>query len=52
MGSAGKEMEEECRQDGKDTKVNVSYQFLKFFLEDHEELARSTISFFLVQLRS
>lgn len=38
--SGGKETEEEHRKFGGDTDVDVSYQYLSFFLEDDEELAR------------
>ncbi|KAF8894494.1 hypothetical protein BD779DRAFT_1668995 [Infundibulicybe gibba] len=38
--SGGKETEEEHRRLGGDTEVDVSYQYLTFFLEDDEELAR------------
>lgn len=38
--SGGKETEEEHRRDGGDTEVDVSYQYLRFFLEDDEELER------------
>ncbi|TDL27643.1 tryptophanyl-tRNA synthetase [Rickenella mellea] len=37
--SGGKETEEEHRQFGGDPDVDVSYQYLSFFLEDDEELA-------------
>jgi tryptophanyl-tRNA synthetase len=36
--SGGKETEEEHRKYGGDTEVDVSYQYLTFFLEDDEEL--------------
>jgi tryptophanyl-tRNA synthetase len=36
--SGGKETEEEHRMYGGDTEVDVSYQYLTFFLEDDEEL--------------
>ncbi|THH16943.1 hypothetical protein EW146_g3776 [Bondarzewia mesenterica] len=36
--SGGKETEEEHRRLGGDTEVDVSYQYLSFFLEDDEEL--------------
>jgi tryptophanyl-tRNA synthetase len=36
--SGGKETEEEHRRLGGDTNVDVSYQYLSFFLEDDEEL--------------
>lgn len=36
--SGGKETEEEHRRLGGDTEVDVSYQYLTFFLEDDEEL--------------
>lgn len=36
--SGGKETEEEHRQFGGDTEVDVAYQYLTFFLEDDEEL--------------
>ncbi|KAJ7184361.1 hypothetical protein C8R46DRAFT_1299250 [Mycena filopes] len=38
--SGGKETEEEHRRLGGDTDVDVSYQYLTFFLEDDEELER------------
>ena len=37
--SGGKETEEEHRRLGGDPDVDVSYQYLSFFLEDDEELA-------------
>ncbi|KAF5324521.1 hypothetical protein D9611_004576 [Ephemerocybe angulata] len=37
--SGGQETEEEHRRLGGDTEVDVSYQYLTFFLEDDEELA-------------
>jgi tryptophanyl-tRNA synthetase len=36
--SGGKETEEEHRMYGGDTEVDVSYQYLTFFLDDDEEL--------------
>ncbi|TFY74407.1 hypothetical protein EWM64_g9605 [Hericium alpestre] len=39
--SGGKETEEEHRRLGGDTEVDVSYQYLSFFLEDDEELERT-----------
>jgi tryptophanyl-tRNA synthetase len=36
--SGGKETEEEHRREGGDTEVDVAYQYLRFFLEDDEEL--------------
>ena len=36
--SGGKETEEEHRRLGGDTDVDVSYQYLSFFVEDDEEL--------------
>lgn len=36
--SGGQETEEEHRLYGGDTEVDVSYQYLTFFLEDDEEL--------------
>lgn len=36
--SGGRETEEEHRMYGGDTEVDVSYQYLTFFLEDDEEL--------------
>ena len=36
--SGGRETEEEHRRLGGDTDVDVSYQYLSFFLEDDEEL--------------
>jgi len=38
--SGGKETEEEHRRLGGDTQVDVSYQYLTFFLDDDEELQR------------
>jgi tryptophanyl-tRNA synthetase len=38
--SGGKETEEEHRRLGGDTEVDVSFQYLSFFLEDDEELER------------
>jgi tryptophanyl-tRNA synthetase len=38
--SGGKETEEEHRRLGGDTVVDVSYQYLSFFLEDDEELEK------------
>ncbi|KAJ7090350.1 hypothetical protein B0H15DRAFT_261115 [Mycena belliarum] len=38
--SGGKETEEEHRRLGGDTEVDVSYQYLTFFLDDDEELER------------
>ncbi|EGN96245.1 hypothetical protein SERLA73DRAFT_185886 [Serpula lacrymans var. lacrymans S7.3] len=38
--SGGKETEEEHRKYGGDTEVDVAYQYLGFFLEDDEELAK------------
>lgn len=38
--SGGRETEEEHRLYGGDTDVDVSYQYLSFFLEDDEELAK------------
>ena len=38
--SGGKETEEEHRRLGGDTDVDVSYQYLTFFLEDDDELER------------
>lgn len=38
--SGGQETEEEHRRLGGDTEVDVSYQYLTFFLEDDEELER------------
>lgn len=38
--SGGQETEEEHRKLGGDTDVDVAYQYLTFFLEDDEELAR------------
>jgi tryptophanyl-tRNA synthetase len=38
--SGGKETEEEHRQLGGDPDVDVSFQYLSFFLEDDEELAK------------
>ncbi|KAJ3516717.1 hypothetical protein NLJ89_g944 [Agrocybe chaxingu] len=38
--SGGQETEEEHRRLGGDTKVDVSYQYLTFFLDDDEELER------------
>ncbi|KAF8628345.1 hypothetical protein AX15_003886 [Amanita polypyramis BW_CC] len=38
--SGGKETEEEHRRLGGDTEVDVSYQYLTFFLEDDEEIER------------
>lgn len=52
--SGGKETEEEHRRDGGDTEVDVSYQYLRFFLEDDEELERigQVRHFFLVHLQA
>lgn len=36
--SGGKETEEEHRKEGGDTEVDVSYQYLSFFLEDDAQL--------------
>ena len=38
--SGGRETEEEHRQLGGDPDVDVSFQYLSFFLEDDEELAK------------
>ncbi|KAH7927057.1 tryptophanyl-tRNA synthetase [Leucogyrophana mollusca] len=38
--SGGKETEEEHRKFGGDTEVDVAYQYLGFFLDDDEELAK------------
>ena len=38
--SGGQETEEEHRRLGGNTEVDVSYQYLTFFLEDDEELER------------
>jgi tryptophanyl-tRNA synthetase len=38
--SGGKETEEEHRREGGDTEVDVSYQYLSFFLDDDEELSK------------
>ena len=38
--SGGKETEEEHREKGGDTEVDVAYQYLRFFLEDDAELER------------
>jgi len=38
--SGGKETEEEHRRLGGDPEVDVSYQYLTFFLEDDDELER------------
>jgi tryptophanyl-tRNA synthetase len=38
--SGGKETEEEHRRLGGDTEVDVAYQYLSFFLDDDEELAK------------
>jgi tryptophanyl-tRNA synthetase len=38
--SGGRETEEEHRRLGGDTEVDVSYQYLTFFLEDDDELER------------
>lgn len=38
--SGGQETEEEHRRLGGNTDVDVSYQYLSFFLEDDEELAK------------
>lgn len=38
--SGGRETEEEHRQFGGDTEVDVAYQYLTFFLEDDDELER------------
>jgi len=38
--SGGKDTMEEHREKGGDTEVDISYQYLKFFLEDDEKLAK------------
>jgi tryptophanyl-tRNA synthetase len=38
--SGGRETEEEHRRLGGDTEVDVAYQYLTFFLDDDEELAK------------
>jgi tryptophanyl-tRNA synthetase len=38
--SGGRETEEEHRKYGGDTEVDVAYQYLSFFLDDDEELAK------------
>lgn len=38
--SGGKETEEEHRRLGGDPDVDVAYQYLSFFLDDDEELAK------------
>lgn len=38
--SGGRETEEEHKKYGGDTEVDVSYQYLSFFLDDDEELAK------------
>jgi tryptophanyl-tRNA synthetase len=38
--SGGRETEEEHRKLGGDTDVDVAYQYLSFFLDDDEELAK------------
>jgi len=38
--SGGRETEEEHRKYGGDTEVDVAYQYLGFFLDDDDELAR------------
>ena len=38
--SGGQETEEEHRRLGGDTEVDVSYQYLTFFLDDDDELER------------
>lgn len=38
--SGGRDTVEEHRKCGGDTKVDVSYQYLTFFLEDDERLAQ------------
>ncbi|KAJ7118795.1 hypothetical protein C8R44DRAFT_789292 [Mycena epipterygia] len=43
--SGGKETEEEHRRLGGDTEVDVSYQYLTFFLEDDEELERIGVEY-------
>ncbi|KAJ7460935.1 hypothetical protein B0H11DRAFT_2160396 [Mycena galericulata] len=43
--SGGKETEEEHRRLGGDTEVDVSYQYLTFFLDDDEELERLGVEY-------
>ncbi|KAJ6620253.1 tryptophanyl-tRNA synthetase [Mycena sp. CBHHK59/15] len=43
--SGGKETEEEHRRLGGDTDVDVSYQYLTFFLDDDEELERIGVEY-------
>ncbi|KAK3684849.1 hypothetical protein B0T22DRAFT_537302 [Podospora appendiculata] len=43
--SGGKETEEEHRRLGGDTSVDVSYQYLRFFLEDDDELEKIRVSY-------
>ncbi|KAJ7684551.1 hypothetical protein DFH06DRAFT_10435 [Mycena polygramma] len=43
--SGGQETEEEHRRLGGDTEVDVSYQYLTFFLEDDEELERIGVEY-------
>ncbi|KAJ7491228.1 hypothetical protein FB451DRAFT_1552724 [Mycena latifolia] len=43
--SGGKETEEEHRRLGGDTEVDVSYQYLTFFLDDDEELERIGVEY-------
>ena len=38
--SGGKDTEEEHRKFGGDTTIDVSYQYLSFFLDDDEKLAK------------
>ncbi|KAL2191859.1 tryptophanyl-tRNA synthetase [Thermothelomyces heterothallicus CBS 203.75] len=43
--SGGKVSQEEHRQYGGDTSVDVAYQYLRFFLEDDEELERIKVEY-------
>lgn len=38
--SGGKDTKEEHRQQGGNTEIDVSYQYLTFFMEDDERLAQ------------
>ena len=43
--SGGKASQEEHRAQGGDTSVDVSYQYLRFFLEDDEELEKIRVAY-------
>ncbi|MCV5116788.1 hypothetical protein OFC47_25460, partial [Escherichia coli] len=43
--SGGKVTVEEHREKGGDTNVDVAYQYLRFFLEDDEELERIRVAY-------